>query len=462
MGRGRRSRRDRPRRMPSRAPPPAHPEPDPGRHRHRRQRHRRPHPRVTRPRLRIARERPDRRLDRGCAAPPWQALLQAQGITSGTRQGDRPPSTTRTSSPISTPPASTSSGPGSTPSRCGASRSPTPLLVRPAHDRPVPRRHAARCAGCLDTRPLGQHRAVRRTRDGPGPLSAQSFLSDATAADLAAGAPDSVTVGIFLMSMLDVPSYPWEQIAASSFDPNLAEAGTDATGCDDRLRCGQLATFRYTFDPGPGEPTTFAAPTASLTTPAGTAPYMQYVWGSGPGPSIVREPARTPARCSVDGAHLQIPLPETAGGTVLCDQGVLHRDHEPWRSEGDRRADERRAQRLGRADRRRAGADLRRPRPQPRRRRLAERLPRHAVGQPGVLRVDRTAVPRSSTTRVRSSRARLRTRTTTSSNPPPPGKRLVVSTNATDGQISLVALLAGRRAVGARRRRARAPRRARR
>ncbi|MFH8251317.1 hypothetical protein ACH3VR_13175 [Microbacterium sp. B2969] len=152
--------------------------------------------------------------------------------------------------------------------------------------------------------------------DVSGPLSGYSgaFLPDATVADLAAGAPASVTLGILLMSMLDRESYPWEQIAASSIDPNLAEASTESTGCDDRVRCDRAAQFQYTFDPGPGEPATFAAPTATLTSPAGTAPYLSYISWTGPdqfdgGPNGGTR--------QVDAERTRVPLPETSGGTVV-------------------------------------------------------------------------------------------------------------------------------------------------
>src|SRR4029079_11235021 len=53
-----------------------------------------------------------------------------------------------------------------------------------------------------------------------------------------------------------------------------------------------------------------------LTTPAGTASYLQYMWGSGPDTSIVvNQPYTGPKQLT--GELLQIALPETAGGTVL-------------------------------------------------------------------------------------------------------------------------------------------------
>lgn len=142
-----------------------------------------------------------------------------------------------------------------------------------------------------------------------------SFLTDATAADFAAGAPDSVTVGLLLLSMLDADSYPWEQISPSSINPSLMESSTTEAGCDGHIRCTQSATFQFTFDPGPGEPTTFAAPTASVTMPTGTAPTFQYISASGPAVKrVVDSPYSGPKQ--VQAEKVSLPLPETAGGTV--------------------------------------------------------------------------------------------------------------------------------------------------
>ncbi|TDN91366.1 PD40 domain-containing protein [Microbacterium sp. BK668] len=151
-----------------------------------------------------------------------------------------------------------------------------------------------------------------------GPLWSFSgaFLPGATVAELASGAPESVTLGMLLMSLLDRDSYPWEQIAAMSLDPRLAEASTAPTGCGEQPTCGRVAAFRYAFDPGPGEPARFAAPTATLTTPAGTAPVSIVVAGSGPQATLVPgSPYAGPLQ--IDGARTRVPLPDTAGGTVL-------------------------------------------------------------------------------------------------------------------------------------------------
>ena len=292
--------------------------------------------------------------------------------------------------------------------------------------------------GALDVSALTRNARLMLFGQNPpasGALASQSFLTDATPADLAAGAPDSVTVGILLMSVLDAPNYPWEQISASSFDPNLAEAATDPTGCDLRLRCGQLASFRYTFDPGPGEPTRFPAPTASLTTPDGTAPTIEYLWGSGPDRSIVLDQPYT-GPMQLDGAHLQVPLPETAGGTVLAIKVLFTSTTSPGapRATGTLTSGA-----LTASDHLTGDAPV-----------STFDDPDHNLidgvwqnGYPGVLPDSRIAfewiAPQH---RQRGDEGQIIQGPAEDEdyylvNPPPPGKRLIVSTNATDGQISL-------------------------
>ncbi|GEM_PF-6722984 len=175
--------------------------------------------------------------------------------------------------------------------------------------------------GAVDVATLDESARVALfgTADVTGTLAAPSpwYRDGATVADLAAGAPESVTLGILFMSMLDAQSYPWEQISASSLDPYLAESGTTDTGCDGATEhCGRNVRFQYTFDPGPGEPDVFAAPTATITVPAGTRSYLEYVWGSGPaGSSTLTAPYTGPKQR--DGATVRLPLPETPGGTVM-------------------------------------------------------------------------------------------------------------------------------------------------
>ena len=156
---------------------------------------------------------------------------------------------------------------------------------------------------------------------------------------------------------------------------------------------------------------------------------------------------------------------ETAGGTVLAIKTLVHRDDacpaEPQAigelTSGALTASDvalRRGAQL---------ASLRRPRPQPASTASGQTAsPGVAARQPGQLRVDLAAVARPRRRGQTSSRVPARMRTTTSSMPPPPGKRLVVSTNATDGQISLSLYAPQHRRIDARRReRRRRPRHAR-
>jgi hypothetical protein len=139
---------------------------------------------------------------------------------------------------------------------------------------------------------------------------------EATVADLAAGTPPEVTFGTLLFSILDAATYPWEQIAPSSIDPNASLRDAPGYACDGSKRCGTNAQFSFTFDPGPGEPTDFAAPTASISLPAGTAPSDDYqASASGPSVNWARSPYSGPIQ--VDGNLVRMPLPDTAGGTSI-------------------------------------------------------------------------------------------------------------------------------------------------
>ncbi|QIG39261.1 hypothetical protein G5T42_06975 [Microbacterium sp. 4R-513] len=263
----------------------------------------------------------------------------------------------------------------------------------------------------------------------------QAFLPDATVADLAAGAPESVTFGDLLMSMLDRDSYPWEQIAPASIDPNLVEASTDPRGCDDKLRCGQIAAFKYTFDPGPGEPTTFRAPTATFSSPVGTSPFTTYVWGSGPdGSTAMFQPYTGPKQ--IDAEQMRLPLPDTAGGTVVAVKSYFTATTQP----GDSHASgELTSGSLS------ASADLYGGAPldsfdDPDRNLVDGQW----VGNPAPLVEDQISYEWISPAwRDLDDNTGDKIQGPAQDedyylvNPPPAGKRLVVSTNATDGQISL-------------------------
>lgn len=144
-----------------------------------------------------------------------------------------------------------------------------------------------------------------------------ALLEGATVADLATGAPADLTFGTLLFSLLDAESYPWEQIAPASIDPRASIDATSGAGCNGKLRCETNVQFRYTFDPGPGEPTMFAAPTASVTLPVGTAPSGQlFALGSGPLDTWHHvDPYAGPVQN--DGNLMRLPLPDMPGGTTV-------------------------------------------------------------------------------------------------------------------------------------------------
>ena len=150
-----------------------------------------------------------------------------------------------------------------------------------------------------------------------GPLSAQTPLPGATTADLAAGMPAAVTFGDLLFSLLDSRSYPWEQIAPASIDPGAALRTSPGRGCDGHIRCEYVAQYRFSFDPGPGETTEFAAPTIAVTLPTGTVRGRDlYAMGSGPRDTWRDEQYSGPTQG--DGNLVRLPLPDMPGGTVLA------------------------------------------------------------------------------------------------------------------------------------------------
>ncbi|MHC2999870.1 hypothetical protein [Microbacterium sp. HJ5] len=173
-------------------------------------------------------------------------------------------------------------------------------------------------------------------RTGTLAENAADLLETATVADLAAGAPDSVTFGMLLFSILDSASYPWEQI-----DPTVIPAGVTTGeaadwGCDGNDRCGRYAQFQFTFDPGPGEPTTFAAPTASIVLPAATRAEGVEAGGSGPGyaagiDQVYAGPVQT------DGSLVRLPLADAAGGTVHAVSVTYSSSRQPgaWSSKAE-------------------------------------------------------------------------------------------------------------------------------
>ena len=335
------------------------------------------------------------------------------------------------------PQDSTSSAPASTPCRCGASRSRTPPRRHDHDDRSSwPARRWAHSTSRASTH--GRAIAMFGTADVTGPISIPVVPPrTATVADLAAGAPDSVTVGILLMSMLDAESYPWEQISRELVRP---QPGGGRDGLE-RLRRAACAagSSRHSSTPSTRAPASrrrFAAPTASFTTPAGTVAVPAVRVGIRPGrlDSSTASPARSRSTASV----LAIAASRDSRRHRHRDRGLVHRHDAARDTRGGRRADERRARRhptslSGAAPLRRSTTPTHN---------LVNggwqsgSVPGPLIDEPDLLRVDLAAV-RALNDEGQTSRARRRTRTSTSSTRRRPGKRLVVSTNATDGQLSL-------------------------
>ncbi|MDY0908356.1 hypothetical protein SOM19_02560, partial [Microbacterium sp. CFBP9034] len=142
-----------------------------------------------------------------------------------------------------------------------------------------------------------------------------AFLTDAALDVLAAETPDDITVGDLLFSMLDAESYPWEQIAPSAIDPTLALEQSPGRECDGLRPCSPTASFRFTFDPGPGETTTFRAPTATVQLPAGTTSEEVEAAASGPRTSAALSDYTGPVQR--DDGLTRFPLPDSVGGTVI-------------------------------------------------------------------------------------------------------------------------------------------------
>ena len=146
---------------------------------------------------------------------------------------------------------------------------------------------------------------------------AGQFLDASTAADLAAGAPASTTFGDLLFSVLDADSYPWEDISPSAIDPQAAVRETSGFGCNGKIRCENLVQFTYTFDPGPGEPTTFLSPTATVTLPVGTTIGANGVVATGSGPEDAWHRQNLAGMAQLDGRLVRLPLANMPGGTSL-------------------------------------------------------------------------------------------------------------------------------------------------
>lgn len=136
----------------------------------------------------------------------------------------------------------------------------------------------------------------------------------ATAKDLAGAVPDRITFGDVLTALLDRSSYPWEQISPTSFDAVNAQT-ISGWPCVDQT-CAHEVRVRFAFDAGPGEPAVFPAVVADLVTPVGTD--TQTISMGTTGPTGVR--LETPLDAAAYGAYRErarVPLGDVRSGTVV-------------------------------------------------------------------------------------------------------------------------------------------------
>ncbi|MET0909793.1 MAG: hypothetical protein ABWZ99_10000, partial [Ilumatobacteraceae bacterium] len=138
-----------------------------------------------------------------------------------------------------------------------------------------------------------------------------------TAADLALVAPDRILLGDLLAALLDRASYPWEQIAPASL--NAANAASISSWECENLTCNHLLRFRYSVDAGPGEAVDFPQAVAELIMPAGTSP-SNVMHRTGSGPSIADKKESDLAlgtEYSTSGSAARFPLGDLKSGTVV-------------------------------------------------------------------------------------------------------------------------------------------------
>ncbi|WP_248146877.1 hypothetical protein [Microbacterium aoyamense] len=138
-----------------------------------------------------------------------------------------------------------------------------------------------------------------------------------TAADLAAAVPSSIVLGDVLAALLDRASYPWEQISPTALDAAQAES-ISSWECAN-LTCNHLVRFRYTFDAAPGESIDFPQAVAELLMPAGTSPSNPiHRDGSGPTRSDKRDTDFVRgSEYSTFRSEARFPLGDVRSGTVV-------------------------------------------------------------------------------------------------------------------------------------------------
>lgn len=146
--------------------------------------------------------------------------------------------------------------------------------------------------------------------------SVGSIQPSATVAQFAKGAPATVTLGTLLFSLLDAQSYPWEQIEPTAIDPRIALRESPGDGCNAQLRCERKVEFRFAFDPAPGEAADYSAATATVRLPPTTRPTQLFAAGSSP-TTAWNDVAEYAGPTRRDGSLVTIPLGDAAPGTVI-------------------------------------------------------------------------------------------------------------------------------------------------
>ena len=143
-----------------------------------------------------------------------------------------------------------------------------------------------------------------------------SLLSGATLAQFVGGLATDVTFGTLLFSLLDRESFPWEEIDLASLDLTKVTDDSGSMVCESNDRCRTSADFRVTFDAGPGEDPAFAAPTVSVSLPDGTQSTQMFLSGSGP-ESVWSEFGEYTGPVERQKGLVRVPLSDLTSGTSI-------------------------------------------------------------------------------------------------------------------------------------------------
>lgn len=139
-------------------------------------------------------------------------------------------------------------------------------------------------------------------------------LEDIPVADVPSATDASgSTVGEALFALVPAGDLPWEALDPALLPTDVSTQVSHGDCADDG--CGGTARFRFTFDPGPGEPTRFTDAAASVHLPATTSPTAVLVGRAGPESTSAEQPYT--GTVTVDGSAVQLPLGDGTGGTSV-------------------------------------------------------------------------------------------------------------------------------------------------